>query len=702
MNLSIFARAVGFLLLSILLNVPIVANAQGLGPGAIAFIGFNSDGDDHFAIVLLCDITNETIYFTDREVNGTSGLEASNAEGTLAWDSGTTTIPAGTIVIFSNVDSPSNAGYDVSHGTLSTPDAGFNFSQDGDGILAFVGPDETTPTTFLAGIQNIRNPSSDAGIGFGDTTGLNLTCVAYTITRNNTDDGGAYISGFGTRNSYKDYLLDLKDIDNWNTETSNGSDILPFNDTPITLACTTPNITGMDQTICSKDSVLLSDLITGSFEGRVIYGSTFGVYGDTITKKVSPSTQTTYFVLDSLADSDCKDTAKIVINVNPSPVVIGRDTAICAGESVDLSTLVSGTLIENLSYGTTFGAYGPTNIVTPSTTTTYFINNEESTNNCSDTTKIVVTVNPKPVLNGRDTAICLGESIDLSTLVSGTLVQDLSYGTVFGTYGPTNLVTPTEMTTYFINNVESTNSCTDTTQLIITVNPQPIITARDTTINIGASIDLNLLVNETATGILEYGTTPNDLNSSNNTVSPLTDATYLIRDTVTATKCAGTTTLTVMVSGTPINPGILDPCNCGNPENVRDGNGTVTLFHDYIEISDGGLAQTWRLAAVNSGNVLNKNGTPKIIGASTGEILTDLGGGRYRIDFWHLPGVGFDATIQRTSDGNMQSIANSCSETVCFVAAPIPTLSEWGLLILGLLLLNLSIFLIRSKAEILL
>lgn len=702
MNFSILARAVALMLFTVFLNVPFTANAQGLAPGAIAFMGFNSDGDDHFAIVLLCDITNQTIYFTDREVNGTSGLEASNVEGTLAWNSGATTIPAGTVVIFSNVDSPNNVGYGVSHGTLTTPDLGFNFAMSGDGILAFIGPDEISPTTFLAGIQNIQNPTSDAGIGFGDTTGLNLTCAAYTITRNTSDDGGAYINGFGNRNSYKDYLLDLKDIDNWNTETSNGSDVLPFDDTPITLACTTPTITGMDQTICSKDSVLLSDLISGSFEGGVMYGSTFGVYGDTITKKVSPSTQTTYFVLDSLADSDCKDTAKIVINVNPSPVVMGRDTAICAGESVDLSTLVSGTLIENLSYGSTFGTYGATNMVTPTTTTTYFVNNVESTNNCSDTTQIVVTVNPKPILNGRDTAVCLGESIDLSTLVSGTLIQDLSYGTVFGTYGPTNLVTPTEMTTYFINNVENTNNCSDTTQLVIAVNPEPVITARDTTINIGDAIDLSLLVNEIATGTIEYGTTVADLNSANNTVSPLINTSYIIRDTVATTKCAGITTLTVMVNNTPVNPGILDPCNCGDPENVKDGTGTVTLFHDYIELSDAGTAQTWRLAMVNGGSVLNKNGSPMAIGASTGEVLTDLGGGRYRLDFWHLPGVGFDATVQRASDGNMQTIAGSCSTTVCFVAEPIPTLSEWGLLILGLLLLNLSIFLIRSKAEILL
>jgi len=544
MNTLPLTKTLGYILL--FTSIPFFVTAQTLSAGDLAFIGFNSDGDDHFAIVLLRDITNKTIYFTDREVNSTSGLEASNAEGTLEWNTGATTIPAGTVVIFTDIDSPSNTAYGVSHGTISTPDLGFNFAQSGDGILAFIGTNETTPTTFLAGIQNIQNPTSDPTIGFGDTTGLNLTCAAFTITRNNHDDGGAYISGFGTRNAYKDYLQDLKNIDNWNTETSNGSDILPFPMSPITLACNTPTIIGMDLTICNTDSVLLSDLITGNFESDVKYGATFGVFDDTITTKVAPSVQTTYFVLDSLADSDCKDTAKIVISVNP----------------------------------------------------------------------------------------------------------------------------------------------------------QPTITARDSTIDIGTSIDLSLLVNESATGTLEYGTTVNDLNSANNTVSPIINTTYIVRDTVAATTCAATTNLLVTVNSTPINLGTLDPCNCGDPENRKDGTGTVTLFHDYIEISDGGIAQTWRLATVNSGSVLNKNSTAKVIGAGTGEVLSDLGEGRYRLDFWHLPGVGFDATIQRASDGHMLTITGSCATTVCFVA-PIPTLSEWGLLILALLILNLSIFFIQSKKEIL-
>lgn len=57
-------------------------NAQS--PGDIAFIAFNADGNDDFAVVVLADLAaNSTIYITDNESDGAGGI--TSGEGTLTW-----------------------------------------------------------------------------------------------------------------------------------------------------------------------------------------------------------------------------------------------------------------------------------------------------------------------------------------------------------------------------------------------------------------------------------------------------------------------------------------------------------------------------------------------------------------------------------------------------------------------------------------
>ena len=125
----------------------------------------------------------------------------------------------------------------------------------------------------------------------------------------------------------------------------------------------------------------------------------------------------TFFVRDSNAISMCVDTAKIVVTVNAQPAITGRDTAICLGESVDLSTLINGTAQNALEYGTSFGTYGGSMNQTPNAMGdfTFFVRDSNTMSMCVDTAKIVVTVNAQPAIRGRDTTICSGESCLLYT-----------------------------------------------------------------------------------------------------------------------------------------------------------------------------------------------------------------------------------------------------------------------------------------------
>ena len=92
------------------------AKAGLLNPGDLAFSGFNADGDDDFAIVLLADAGAGTLVrFNDNEWQGSA---FNSGEGAVTWNV-TESLAAGTVVTFTNVDNTANSGFGPSRGTLS-------------------------------------------------------------------------------------------------------------------------------------------------------------------------------------------------------------------------------------------------------------------------------------------------------------------------------------------------------------------------------------------------------------------------------------------------------------------------------------------------------------------------------------------------------------------------------------------------------
>lgn len=275
----------------------------------------------------------------------------------------------------------------------------------------------------------------------------------------------------------------------------------------------------------------------------------------------------------------------------------------------------------------------------------------------------------------------------------------MEYGTSFGIYDNSNIQTLVKTTTFFVRDSNRITNCSDTTKIIVTVNQQPNITGRDTTIMIGQSVDLSTLLNESILGSLDFGTMLGTYGLSN-PISPITTQTYIIRDSIENNiGCKDTAKVVVNIPLANLSlvdidgngtPDITDPCNCFDPQNVRksaDGQTKVTLFHDFVIIHNGGIGQAWVLDVINAGAVLQKDGTPFSINTP----LTDLGDGTYRLDFWHKPDIGFNASFRRLSDNATETIGNSCQEQACII---IPTFNQWGLLIFGLLILNLCLTII--------
>lgn len=239
-----------FLKVIIICLLSISSFAQSTGD--IAFVGFNAGGNSDFAIVALADISaSTTIYFTDDETTGVGTPSAlAGSEGVITWNSGSNIIKAGTIIIFTDVDNDSNASFGSSFGSI-TRSGSFNISGSKDGIIAFIGSDSSTPTTYIAAIQ-IGNNSAELGPFDGD--GITLTNTGLVIgssiivADNSASPNGGYFSGSrSNQTSYSAYYTRLETNGNWTTSGSDGESLLPFSQEAFTI--NTTNWTGTTSSV---------------------------------------------------------------------------------------------------------------------------------------------------------------------------------------------------------------------------------------------------------------------------------------------------------------------------------------------------------------------------------------------------------------------------------------------------------------------
>lgn len=183
-----------------------------LNPGAIAFVGFNADGNDDLAFVALTAIAeNDVIRFTDNEWNGSplvsGGAFVNFNEGVINWTAPVGGITAGTVVRLSNLATPTPV---ASAGNL-TRSGDFDIGAENEMIYAYQGTAQI-PTGFLA---VIATHSVDSTIG----TGLNASHVIYLP---NDRDVAAYNGSRSSEASFPAYLMLLGVAANWVTEDGPG------------------------------------------------------------------------------------------------------------------------------------------------------------------------------------------------------------------------------------------------------------------------------------------------------------------------------------------------------------------------------------------------------------------------------------------------------------------------------------------------
>lgn len=144
------------------------------------------------------------------------------------------------------------------------------------------------------------------------------------------------------------------------------------------------------------------------------------------------------------------------------------------------------------------------------------------------------------------------------------------------------------------------------------------------------------------------------------------------------------------------NPDIVDPCSCADPQNLPAPGPGVTHFHDFVTIVTGVPGETWRITNITSGQML----TMALAAIPVGTVIPETAPGVYHLDFWHPSGVGFNAEFNRDAMPLAMplSTGGTCNAATC-VAVAVPTMGEWGLIVLALLMMSFgTVFMMRREA----
>jgi len=280
----------------------------------------------------------------------------------------------------------------------------------------------------------------------------------------------------------------------------------------------------------------------------------------------APLSSATYTVTGT--SLGCSSDATFDITVNPSPTMpISNDTTVCQGNPVTLTTSGADSYAWSPATGLS-STTGPSVTATPATTTTYTVVGTGL--GCTTTRTVTITVNPYPNISIAPASftMCVGESKDFTASGADSYVWSPATG-LSSTTGATVIAAPFTTTTYQV--VGTSLGCNDTTTLVVTVNPVPVVTvSNDTTICSGTSAPL------TASGANSYVWSPaTGLSSTSGAsviASPMTTVTYTV--TGTSLNCSSTEQMTVTVNQTPtvsITPSATSYCDGNSATLIASG-----------------------------------------------------------------------------------------------------------------------------------
>ena len=354
--------------------------------------------------------------------------------------------------------------------------------------------------------------------------------------------------------------------------------------------------------LCENDVTQFTDASTIATGIITSWSWDFGD-GVGVSTKQSPiytfSTPNTYNVkLVVTSDFGCTDSITIPVTIDPLPRAdAGPDQVICNTGTVQIGGSPSSST-PNVSYLWDNSASLNDNtlsnpVASPSTTTRYTLTVTENSTGCSDTSSVVVSVNPIPVVDFSVADTCIG-NITLFTDVSTIAVGGINswvwdFGDAVGTstlqnpsytYGSTG--------TYDVKLITvSTAGCTDSITKTITIVSLPGIDAgADQAICLNDSVTIGGTPTSVGTNVSytwDNAGTLDDNTAANPIAKPIASTRYRLTVTDLSTGCFDTSSVVVLVNPLP-NADFRASKVCS---------GNTTQFTDLSNISTPALIQNW-------------------------------------------------------------------------------------------------------------
>jgi hypothetical protein len=242
--------------------------------------------------------------------------------------------------------------------------------------------------------------------------------------------------------------------------TSGSAQYLSWDDLAIEAPCTLNSTT---LSVASSASVVcLGQPVTLTASGASSYTWSNGASGSSIT--VIPNGNTTYNVSGTSGLSGCIGNGSRAIIVNPSPIVsiFAGSGAVCKGSSINLTAFGATSYNWSNNLGN-----GSSAVAAPSSTTTYTVIGSNSFG-CTASAVTQVNVNNLPTITiaSPNTAMCVGESMNLIASGANTFTWNSPSNLI---QGANVVVSPIISTSYTVLGTDA-NGCVGSSNFQLNVN----------------------------------------------------------------------------------------------------------------------------------------------------------------------------------------------------------------------------------------
>ncbi|MEH2194561.1 MAG: putative Ig domain-containing protein [Nostoc sp.] len=314
---------------------------MALTQGDIAFISFNADEDGWSIVTFVSIDPNTIIYFTDNEA--TSLTAFNTGESYFQWNSGTSTITAGTVIRFSAIDNATNLAASI--GAFSrvsvSGSSNYGLSATNDTIYAYLGTSANSPTVFLSGISNDTSTQ-----GTTDLTTAGLTIGTNSILLNSSADYGVYNGARSGESSFANYKLSVNNVSNWTVDTVNGDYTTTVPDTTnFAIASGNPTVNLSVNTNSGTEADTTQIIVTATASSAVSGNQTvnLGVTGTNITVGDYNLSNTVITILNG------QTTGSVTFSIVDDVLIEGTETATLSISNPSTGITLGSTTTQNIT-----------------------------------------------------------------------------------------------------------------------------------------------------------------------------------------------------------------------------------------------------------------------------------------------------------------------------------------------------------------